>query len=165
VTADLVAAGDASRASALAQAAQTVERAATALVAELARRAANGIKPLLVKAAETFLVGHDLTQRAARALLKSGGDGGWRLEALDGKSVGVVLVDSGVIQAPLTESSLAATPLNTRVSVTPNAVARMKTEQPHSLRGNSAQYAGVRDTGIGSDGPEIMPPGEEEGIL
>jgi hypothetical protein len=94
VTAELVAGGDAARAAELAQVMAARERAADALAADLRRRAADRAKPLLVEPAVAWLVAHDLTRRAARELLKSGGGGRWRLEAVDGRSLAVILADS-----------------------------------------------------------------------
>jgi AAA domain-containing protein len=92
VTTDLLAAGAAAHAAEAAEVLAARERAAEALAAELARRAADGGRPLLVEPAVALLVAHDLKRRAARELLKTGGGGRWRLEALDGRAVCVRLI-------------------------------------------------------------------------
>ena len=95
VTAELLAAGDASRAAELTTAQAARERATEALAAELVRRAADGGKPLLVvELSEKLLSAHDLTSRAARALLKAGGGGRWRLESVDGRALAVALISA-----------------------------------------------------------------------
>ena len=105
VTAELLAAGDASRAAELTTAQAARERAAEALAAELVRRAADGGKPLLMGAAEKLLSAHDLTSRAARALLKAGGGGHWRLESVDGRALAVALISAPRELSPSAEVS------------------------------------------------------------
>lgn len=112
-TAELVAAGDAARAAELAQAVASRERATEALVAELARRAAAREAPLLTGPAAALLAEHGLKRRQARELLKSGGAGRWRLEAVDGRAVALVPV---VSNAPAAESEPASDPYEQRSS-------------------------------------------------
>jgi hypothetical protein len=99
VTAELIAAGDAARADELAQVAAAQERAAGALISELARRDTASSPPLLTKPAEALLVEHGLKRRAARELLKSGGAGRWRLEPRDGRSLAVVACVEQVVSS------------------------------------------------------------------
>ena len=77
VTADLEAAGQAARAAKDAERQGTREKAAAALLEEVARRTATGAPGLGKTAAETLLRAHGLTSQAARELLRQ--DGRWRL--------------------------------------------------------------------------------------
>jgi hypothetical protein len=147
VTAELVAAGDASRAAELAQVEAARERAAEALAAELARRAAAGDKPLLIQPAEALLVAHDLKRRVARELLRAGGGGRWRLEALDGRAVSVLFTPTAA------GSETSGSPHVERVSESPNSAARMDTGRRNSTPAKPAKHAGVRmgaDPAVGS---------------
>jgi hypothetical protein len=73
VTADLEAAGQAARAARQAERQSTREKAAAALLEELAHRTAAGAPELGKAAAETILRGHGLTRRAAHELLRKDG--------------------------------------------------------------------------------------------
>jgi len=144
VTAELVAAGDASRAAELAEVEAARERAAEALAAELARRAADGARPLLVKPAEALLVAHDLKRRAARELLRSGGGGRWRLEAMDGRAVRVSLIAPPRVTPYAAQSEGGGICTGERGAGFPHAADRMDTVRPDSDLADPAKNAGGR---------------------
>jgi hypothetical protein len=116
------------------------ERAAEALTAELARRGANGGKPLLMGAAEKLLMAH-LTSRAARALLKTGGMGRWRIEAVDGRAQGLVLLSPRRENACDAEVSGVDNIGFHYSSDSPNLGTRMNTERPIPDLGRPAKNA------------------------
>lgn len=143
VTAELVAAGDQSQAAGQAQATQAREKAADALVAELARRAAdNGAKLLLVEPAIKLLIAYDLKRRAARELLKGGGAGRWRLEPLDGRSVAVILESAVRFPGVSAQSEPFGICTPERAAALPNHADRMDTERRDSNPAAPAKHAG-----------------------
>jgi hypothetical protein len=131
VTADLTSAGDAARAAAAAERQASRENAASALLAEIARRTAAGTPPLGKKQAEALLVAHGLTSRAARDLLRTETRWGLRPDPTDERKVLVGPWGAGVVGGAYA-SAADESPLPERVNEGSNAGARHGSARPHS---------------------------------
>ena len=155
VTAELEAAGDASRADALAQVTRAQAQAADALVGELHRRVVESARHC--SSGRTSLM--ELTSSSARRGAAQERRG-WSvaLEAVDGKSTGVVLRVRRIPRPTVCPTP----PLNTRVSAPANAVGRMETGQPHLPGVNPATDAGMSVGQMRLKSPEISRPDDPE---
>jgi hypothetical protein len=132
VTADVEAAGEQAREAEAQEHRERLDAAATALVAEIERRAAAGLALPGKVEAEGLLMKAGLTSRAARALLTDRDGIAWTLAGPDRKTVLVTPISAR--GAPASASS--ANPHEQRGFAEVNSGTRMDTGRPHSTTKN-----------------------------